>query len=63
MEEEDAPRLPENLEELEIVADDRKEEALADHLPIITVNVGGMLFSTHSATLQKVSCSDVNVFS
>lgn len=62
MEEEDAPRLPENLEELEIVVDDRKEEALADHLPI-TVNVGGMLFSTHSATLQKVSCSDVNVLS
>ena len=51
---EGALHLPQNLKELEV--DDAFQEGhrVADSSAVITINVGGVLFSAHSATLQKV---------
>lgn len=55
---EGASYLPQNLKELEI--DDACQEGhrVPDSLAVITINVGGVLFSAHSATLQKVGLRD-----
>lgn len=52
---ESATSLPQNLRELEI-ADECQEGHCPSVTPspVITINVGGVQFSTHSATLQKV---------
>ena len=52
---ESATNLPQNLKEINI--DDTCQEGhfiSETSSPVITINVGGVLFSTHSATLQKV---------
>ena len=54
MSSEEAPDLPQNLKEIDVDDDCQEGQRGADLSPIVTINVGGMLFSTHSATLQKV---------
>ncbi len=61
---ESAPDLPQNLKDLEI--DDTCHEGHCPSEappPVVTVNVGGVLFSTHSATLQKVGTLQLHYIS
>ena len=54
MEDNGTSDMPQNLQELEIGDDGHDKPFISDNSPVITINVGGVLFSTHSATLQKV---------
>ena len=54
MESDGASNLPQNLKEPEIDDTGQEGHTIADASAVMTINVGGVLFSTHSATLQKV---------
>lgn len=54
MAEEDASNFPENSAETELGSELYQQHQLPNTSAIITVNVGGILFSTLSANLQKV---------
>jgi len=54
MEDNGTSYVPQNLKELEIGDEGHDKPSISDNSPVITINVGGILFSTHSATLQKV---------
>ena len=50
--------LPQNLQELELHDTCQERLSISDAPAVITINVGGVLFSTHSATLQKVGLGE-----
>ena len=52
---ESSPELPQNAEEAELRESSGSQDVQdTEGASVITINVGGVLFSTHGVTLQKV---------